>query len=89
MKYQWGGDYETVTTCSEAARTLGYAYIGLQYGGQCFMANYGVDAIGRSNNCIYECGGEPCGGPYANDVYAILPAAWSNVYINPIISILR
>src|SRR5262249_6136593 len=51
----------------------GFAYAGVQYSSECWCGNsYG--RYGTSTNCNMTCSGDStqiCGGPWANDVYAV------------------
>jgi hypothetical protein len=64
----------TVESCLQAAQAQGFAYCGLQYGGECWAGN----AIGYAkvvdSECNMRCRAnrlETCGGAWRNSLYAI------------------
>lgn len=64
----------TVETCFAAAKAAGFAYAGLQAGGQCFAGNSLAGyPPANSSFCHTACTANPaeyCGGSYYNNVYA-------------------
>jgi hypothetical protein len=63
----------TVETCVAAARTLGYAYAGLQFEGQCWAG----DTIGHAKVADSQCStpctankSQICGGGWRSSVYS-------------------
>ncbi|GLI60841.1 hypothetical protein VaNZ11_003049 [Volvox africanus] len=66
-------DDMTIDSCRETARSLGYAYFGVEAGRQCFVGN----EISRKRSfdpviCNYRCAGDPnqiCGGDWTINVY--------------------
>lgn len=75
LPYSAGSGY-TIETCEQAAYNLGFAYAGLEYGGQCFLGNAvdGLPQIGQSPNCNMTCSAktsEFCGGNWALSVYHV------------------
>lgn len=68
----------TVESCTAAAAARGFAYAGLQAGGQCFAGNalaYGKTAECECNATCSTARGEICGGAWRNSVYATGAAA--------------
>jgi len=62
----------TVESCVAAAETAGYAFAGVQYGGQCFAGN--EVGFAPATNCNMPCSAdssETCGGTWANSVYFV------------------
>jgi hypothetical protein len=73
LPFQLAGSNATVTSCVNAVRAMGYAYAGLQAGGQCFAGNQlGLVKLDESA-CSTVCSADPahiCGGSWINSVYA-------------------
>jgi hypothetical protein len=76
----------TIEGCEQAAHDSGFAYAGLEYGGQCFAGN-GIDGLqqkGQTPNCEMTCAAntsEYCGGNWALSVYRVgnAPPAVANL----------
>jgi hypothetical protein len=63
----------TPASCVAAAKAAGYAYAGVQHGGQCFAGNTLGYTHESSSHCDIPCAINPseiCGGTWANGVYA-------------------
>ncbi len=64
----------TVETCTAAAKAKGYAYAGVQNGGQCFAGNVaGFSKAPADSACNMPCTAnmfEYCGGSWLNSIYA-------------------
>lgn len=68
---QMGGS--DIEACKSLCAAAGYAYAGIQYGGECWCGDsYGQ--YGGSGDCNMPCNSNPdqiCGGSWANSVYAL------------------
>jgi WSC domain len=63
----------TVESCIAAATAAGYAYAGLEYGGQCFAGNSLGYAESPASQCDMPCQAdhnEICGGVWRNSIYS-------------------
>lgn len=63
----------TLVDCAAAARARGLAYVGLQFGGQCYAGNSLPPTSAPESECKMNCAAEPgryCGGVWRNSVYA-------------------
>lgn len=66
----------TVETCTQAAKSAGYKYAGLQYGTQCFAGNVLGFYKDAETACNYGCVAnytQWCGGTWHNSVWQVLP----------------
>jgi hypothetical protein len=62
----------TVSSCSYAARQAGYAYAGLQYGGECWAGNQLGGTRVSDDQCSATCTAdshEKCGGTWLNSIW--------------------
>jgi hypothetical protein len=63
----------TVESCITAARSMGFAYAGLQWYGHCFAGGSPWYAKTADQECNTPCSANPteiCGGPWRNSIYA-------------------
>jgi hypothetical protein len=64
----------TTESCITSARAKGYAYAGLQYGGECFAGDtLGFSKEYNDSKCYRKCSAnntEVCGGDWHNSIYA-------------------
>ena len=63
----------TVESCVAVAKAAGYAYAGVQYGGQCFAGNSLGYTLSADGNCNMPCDAnqnEICGGTWFNSIYS-------------------
>ena len=77
MDKQFPGVNYNAATCNQVARTAGYPYYGLQYGGECWATHNLTEAkrYGASNGCSMDCVNQVsdvpgnCGGILANAIH--------------------
>ena len=63
----------TIESCIAAAQAKGYAYAGLQYGGQCYAGEARPPTQVDKSACAMHCSAddtETCGGSWLNSVYS-------------------
>jgi len=65
----------TIESCIQAAKTGGFTYAGLQYGGECWAGN-NIGQVLTPNSCTMPCSGnklEICGDIWHNSIYLAVP----------------
>jgi hypothetical protein len=74
FKVDTGSDPMTTNACLDTCRTLGFAYAGTEFGGECWCdSNVGVDSVKKPDaDCSSACAGDAstmCGGPNRINIY--------------------
>lgn len=76
MPVDIGGRHNTIQTCAEAAKSRGYKYFGLQYGGMCYTGpGHTYDSQGKARDSECRNG---LGGSWRSNVYEIVNSGGSN-----------